>query len=156
MTLSPGHIEIAPFGDAAALAALHAACFERPWTEESFSGLLAVPGTCALGALLDETPAGLILTRQAADEAEILTIGVVPQARRQGVASALFHAALAQMGDVRSVFIEVDVDNTNAIEFYEQHQFQIGGRRTAYYRHADGTTSDALIMRHDVGGRPKD
>lgn len=155
MSPAPGQIEIVPLTDCAALAGLHAACFERPWSEASFRGLLEVPGTCALGALLTEAPAGFILTRQAADEAEILTVGVAPPARRHGVAKALFHAALAAMEGVRSVFLEVDVTNHDAIGFYEALRFQATGRRKAYYRHPDGSMTDAVIMRHDVGGPSK-
>ncbi len=149
-------IEIAPLTDADALAQLHALCFERPWTAESFEALVGLPGTCALGGLLNQEPAGFILARQAADEAELLTIGVVETARRKGVASALFHAALDQMSDLHSVYIEVDVANADAIKFYEALDFQVEGRREDYYRHADGSASDALIMRFDVGSSTHD
>ena len=105
----------------------------------------------ALGGLLGETPAGLILIRQAADEAEILTIGVVPEARRRGVARALVEAAAKSLSEVKSLFIEVDVMNREALAFYEVMAFQTAGRRKDYYQHADGSRSDALIMRLDLG-----
>ncbi len=149
-------IEIAPLTDADALARLHALCFERAWTAESFEALVGLPGTCALGGLLNQKPAGFILARQAADEAEVLTIGVVETARRKGVARALFRAALAQMTGLHALYIEVDVANVDAIKFYEALRFQTSGRRAGYYRHADGTVSDALIMRYEVGSSTRD
>lgn len=148
---SPGTpIAIAPLADAKALAHLHALCFERPWSAESFANLLSHPGVSALAGCLGETPAGFILTRRAADEAEILTIGVVSEARRQGVARALFEAVMKPMSDIRSLFIEVDVTNIAALRFYEVMGFQTAGRRKDYYQHTDGTKSDALIMRFDL------
>ncbi|MCP5080082.1 MAG: GNAT family N-acetyltransferase [Alphaproteobacteria bacterium] len=141
---------IAPLQDAAALAALHALCFERPWSAESFETLLTLPGVRALGGVLDDRPAGFILLRQAADEAEILTICVLKDARRQGVARTLFQTAISDLPDIQTVFIEVDVNNTEALRFYEDLGFQITGQRKGYYQHDDGTKSDALAMGYAV------
>lgn len=146
MNVAARKIAIAPLPDAAALAALHALCFERPWSAESFNTLLTLPGVRALGGMLDGTPAGFILVRQAVDELEILTICVRKEARRQGVARALFQAALSDVPKIQNVFIEVDVINIEALRFYEDLGFCITGRRKDYYQHNDGTKSDALTM----------
>ncbi len=146
MTSTAQPIAVAPLADAAALAHLHALCFERPWSAESFKNLLSHPGVSALVGVLEQEPAGFILLRRAADEAEILTIGVNRTARRQGVARALFQAAIADLPGVQNLFIEVDVSNIGAIGFYEDVGFHPTGHRKDYYQHKDGTKSDALTM----------
>jgi GNAT superfamily N-acetyltransferase len=79
---------------AAVLAELHALAFppEERWSAGAFATQLALPGV--FGLVLPD--AGLILARVAADEAEILTIGVVPAARRAGYGAALLRAAEAR------------------------------------------------------------
>ena len=75
--------------DTSALASLHAACFDRPWSEESFTELLKGDGVHALG-----DANGFIVIRCVADEAEILTLGVLPARRRAGLARKLVRAAM--------------------------------------------------------------
>ncbi|MEE3058958.1 MAG: GNAT family N-acetyltransferase, partial [Pseudomonadota bacterium] len=75
--------------DITALASLHAACFDRPWSEESFGELLKGDGVHALG-----DANGFIVIRCVANEAEILTLGVLPDLRRAGLARKLVRAAM--------------------------------------------------------------
>jgi tRNA threonylcarbamoyladenosine biosynthesis protein TsaB len=65
---------------------LHAECFESPWGAMEFAELMAMPGAAAALALEQNKPLGFILSRSAADEAEIITIAVRPEAQRRGVA----------------------------------------------------------------------
>jgi hypothetical protein len=62
------------------LAAIHAAAFPpgEAWSVTMFAAQLGLPGVTGL---LDEA-GGMVLLRVAADEAEILTLGVAPAARR--------------------------------------------------------------------------
>jgi ribosomal-protein-alanine N-acetyltransferase len=88
---------------------------------------------------------GMILSRVAADEAEILTLAVHPAQRRRGVGSALLRAAMeraAALGAI-SMFLEVAVTNSAARALYAPHGFVEAGLRRRYY--SDGT--DALILR---------
>lgn len=131
---------------AAALAAIHAAGFppRERWGPDAFALQLAMPGVFAL---LD--PAGaLILARVAADEAEILTLAVAPEARRQGRARALLAeaAAVAAAAGARALFLEVSEANAAARALYESSGFVLAGRRRRYY--PDG--SDALVLRREI------
>ena len=71
--------------DASLLAALHASCFAQAWDETAMAQFIAGPDTlCLLASAADESagaPAGLLIARKAADEAELLTLGVVPACR---------------------------------------------------------------------------
>lgn len=84
-----GAIAVEPAGLAALdlLAALHARSFEEPWDRASIARLLALPNAFALIATAHgdagAEPVGLAIVRAAADEGEILTLGVVPERRRR-------------------------------------------------------------------------
>ena len=65
------------------LAALHATAFDAPWNAAAFSVLLSGPGVFAI-----ESADGFILMRAVADEAEILTLAVRPDARGRGEGGA--------------------------------------------------------------------
>jgi len=128
---------------AAALAAMHAACFpEEPWDEASFLTLLTQPG---MTGLIDER-GGFLLLRTVLDEAEIITIGATTP--RQGIATALLTAALTQAAAtaVRKIHLEVAAKNTPARALYEKFGFVQTGLRKRYY--ADG--GDALMLQKAV------
>jgi ribosomal-protein-alanine N-acetyltransferase len=135
---------------AEAMAAIHAAAFaaaER-WTANVIAMQLALPQ--AFG-LVDER-GGMLLAWAAADEAEILTLAVVPAARRRGIASALLREAAkrARLAGARAMFLEVAVSNTAAQALYAQASFCQVGRRRRYY--ADG--GDALVLRLELDAPP--
>ncbi len=90
----------------------------------------------------------MVLARAAADEAEILTLGVVPTARRRGLGRALLDAAKAEAArrGARAVFLEVSTHNAAARRLYLASGFVEAGLRRRYY--ADG--SDALLLRADL------
>jgi ribosomal-protein-alanine N-acetyltransferase len=131
---------------APALAAIHAGAYppDEAWPAAAFAAQLRLPGTFGLIDLAG----GLILARVAADEAEILTLAVHPDARRRGIARMLLEAAVAgaaAMG-AAAMFLEVSEINHAARSLYETSGFHPAGRRRRYY--PDG--SDALVMRRDI------
>lgn len=130
----------------AELAALHAGAFDTPWSEAEFAALLGQAGVFAASE-----PGGIILIRQVADEAEILTLAVEPASRRRGVGRRLISAAAqaaAQRGAVR-LFLEVAVDNMAAIALYEGCGFGRLGVRRGYYARRGGAV-DALVLGLDL------
>jgi tRNA threonylcarbamoyl adenosine modification protein YeaZ len=147
-------IEAGP-AHAAVLAGLHASAFDRAWSQAELATLLQAPGALALLAVVGEgelEPAGFVLARRAADEAEILAICTRPAARRRGVARRLLAAltaALAQQG-TKSLFLEVDAGNDDALGLYRHLGFVATGRRSGYYPARDGKPGDALVMRREV------
>jgi len=133
-------------------AALHkAAGFHEPWTVRAFADLLTMPGTAGDIVLANAKPIGLVLWRVAADEAEILTIGVLPDRRRLGAGRHLLDAATgaASAAGARRLFLEVAVDNAAAIGLYRALGFADQGRRTGYYQGPNGAV-DALILGRDI------
>lgn len=153
MTLA---IAALPPAAAGVAAAIHAQSADAPWPAETMAGLLVQPGVFGLVATKDAAPCGFILCRVAADEAEVLALGVLPDARRRGVGRALMAAATAAMackGSAR-VLLEVSVRNTAALSLYRAIGFEEVGRRKAYYAdHDGGGAVDALVMAMDLPPR---
>jgi [ribosomal protein S18]-alanine N-acetyltransferase len=84
-----------------------------------------------------------------AETAEILTVGVIPAARRHGIARRLLDDLLAEArrrGAVEA-FLEVRVDNEAAQALYLGAGFAQVGRRRGYY---DGGRVDAVVMRREL------
>jgi ribosomal-protein-alanine N-acetyltransferase len=141
--------------DGQTVALLHAQCFaalqERAWAAEEFAQLLATPGCFGLLSIADGQPVGLALARVAADEAEILTLGVMPQARRRGRGSLLLStlARRCRRRGAQSLFLDVAEDNLPARYLYERHGFTVVGRRDAYFDRGKQGRAAALIMRLD-------
>ena len=83
------------------------------------------------------------------DQAEILTVGVVPAARRRGIARTLVANVLteARRRGAVEAFLEVRVDNAGAIALYENEGFTRLGTRRGYY---DAGRVDALTMRKEL------
>ena len=127
--------------DAERLARLHRHCFaEEAWDAEAFAALLGTPGChgwlTAEDDGKDSPLIALLLARQAADEAEVLTLCVAPGHRRQALAKQLvcrLIETLAQQGVV-ALHLEVAVDNHAARALYRGFGFVEIGRRPNYYK----------------------
>ncbi len=136
--------------DALALARLHGEGFERQWSASEFESMLGSAGI--IGHIAEASPLqarGFILSRRAADEAEILSLIVARNARRHGIGSALIArhlSALAGFG-VKNLFLEVEEENQAALALYRQYGFEAVGKRNSYYKRADGSSPAALILK---------
>lgn len=144
--------------DCGEVAALHAARFPAPWGEDEFASLFAqdtVYGFVArqTNAWAGRPLAGFVLAREAAGEAEILTIAVSERSGRCGLGWRLMRAAMgeAHLRGAEAMFLEVDSANAPAVGLYGKLGFATVGERAAYYAAADGTRSTALVMRRDLG-----
>ena len=143
--------------DPGILSALHKDCFEEAWSADAFSDLLA--GADAEAYLATNTVGNhvaFILVRRAADEAEIVSLGVLPDWRRNGVAHALLEhtASSLSAGGVTALFLEVAEDNRAACAFYKTSGFAEIGRRAAYYRRRGNGRVDAIVMQRITNQHP--
>lgn len=124
------------------LSNLHKKCFpNKPWSADDFRDLKK--SGCEI--IMSEN--GFIVWRTVADEAEIITIGVNPEMRRNGIASAMIEITEKNIKnqDVKKIFLEVAADNIAAQKLYENHGFKTIGIRPKYY---DGV--DAILMSKDL------
>jgi len=113
------------------------------WSADDLIALSGQAGVC-IHASVD----GALIMRSVLDEAEILTIGIRPSARRQGRARALLTKALAELAaqGVHRIFLEVADNNLAARAVYSVVGFRETGRRRSYYLDEDGTRLDAVLM----------
>lgn len=139
--------------DAAAIAALHAASFHRGWSEQEVETLLLDHNVMAHRAMVGGKVRGFILSRLAADEAEILSVAVSGTRRGRGIGRDLLILHLRRLAGlgIRALFLEVDENNTPAIRLYRRAGFREVGRRPNYYPGPDGKPATALVLRRDIG-----
>ena len=124
------------------LANLHKKCFpNRPWSADDFRDLKQ--SGCEI--IMSEN--GFVVYRIAVDEAEIITIGVNPEMRRNGIASAMIGIIEKKFKNqgVKKIFLEVALNNEPAKKLYESMGFKVVGSRPKYY---DGV--DAILMAKDI------
>ncbi len=158
---SPGasssrRISAVPTSAAVPLSAMHRAAFpEDPWDAAALERILALSGGFGYLAWQADSPAGFILARDRGGEVEILSLGVLPEWRRQGIARALLGSAVAEAGRRRigSIVLEVAAENETARRLYAGFGFVQVGRRPRYYRRTGGS-ADALILRRGITGEP--
>ncbi|MGB3166620.1 MAG: GNAT family N-acetyltransferase [Alteraurantiacibacter sp.] len=127
--------------------------YGEAWTRRQVADALVTPNTHVLLDLPDveqfapETTRGFTLSRQAADEEELLLIAVRPRFRESGVGGALMRRFLAAAGarGTRKVFLEMRAGNP-AEHLYHATGFAQVGLRKGYYRGAVGGPLDAVTF----------
>jgi ribosomal-protein-alanine N-acetyltransferase len=144
----PSFAEATP-RDAAAIAAIHAASFQRGWGEDEVHRLLIDRSAVAHRAMIGRSLAGFILSRLAAGEAEILSVAVAPTWRGRNLSRPLLDLHLRRLAGLgaRTVFLEVDANNTPACRLYRRAGFREVGKRQGYYQ----SGAAALVLRRDLG-----
>ena len=144
------------------LALLHAQLFDPAWDANALRDLLADPGASALVAkvrlreLGPPVPIGFAIGRVAADEAEVLTIGVTTPFQRRGIGLKLANGLLRAVATsgAKRLFLEVAKGNAAALGLYHNLGFKEVGRRQGYYKGPDGFSADALTLGLDLTSQP--
>lgn len=134
------------------LANLHKASFQRGWGAHDFALFLQDRHMKLLGVFPNRgrEPAGFLLIRCVADEAEVISIAVARRHRRKGLGEGLMQMAIDLLYDegIKVLLLEVDETNKAAIELYNQLGFELVGERRAYYPAKGGEkAANALMMR---------
>jgi ribosomal-protein-alanine N-acetyltransferase len=142
--------------DARAVAAIHAEGFARGWPAADVERMLADATTVGDGAATAGWPSqliGFVLSRVAADEAEILSIGVKRSWQGRRVAAGLLAHHLSRVGQrgAQALFLEVEEGNRPAIALYRRFGFFDVGKRPSYYKKPDGRAANAIVMRRAIG-----
>jgi ribosomal-protein-alanine N-acetyltransferase len=138
--------------DAPALAVIHAASFNRGWSEQEFEQLLTDRSVIADRAASGSRIVGFIVSRRAVDEAEILSVAVARNGRGRGLARRLLDLHLRRLAGfgLRTVFLEVDENNTPARRLYARAGFSEVGRRPGYYAQGREKSASALVLRREL------
>lgn len=136
------------------IAALHARLFDPAWDAASIISSIEHPASASFIAQVREPAvlAGFVIGRIAADEAEIISIGVAPEWQKRGVGRRMVEGLVraARRAEVKRVFLEVATDNLAAGALYTSLGFVPAGGRKGYYKRPDGTNVDAIILSLDL------
>jgi len=118
--------------------------FSDPWSANDFTECVST-GVPFLVAERRGVVAGYVVAHSAADEGEILNLGVAAAHRRHGIGRELVERALAELTarGVRTVYLEVRASNAAARRLYEALGFAEVGRRSRYYRRP---VEDAVVL----------
>lgn len=127
------------------IAALEAACFSTPWSENSIRAELDNPYAIWLAAVEGDVLAGYLGVQFGPDGGDIMTIATDPGFRGRGTAKKLISAMteIFLKKNLRFLTLEVRPSNEAAVGLYTAMGFREVGRRPRYYRKP---TEDALLM----------
>jgi ribosomal protein S18 acetylase RimI-like enzyme len=137
-------IESASWHDLKALSELEKICFaDDAWSLLELLGLLAFPGVVRLKAVVKGKMVGFIAGDPRRNETAgwILTLGVVPEWRRQGIAEALLGDCEQKMS-LPNIKLTVRRSNAGAIHLYEKMNY----RQVDIWSHYYNNGEDGLVM----------
>jgi len=155
--MTPARLQLRParVSDLDAILALERATDNAPhWPPAAYAAILddASPQRCLVVAQQEETLAGFavgLLSPAPTDAAELESVVVVEDARRNGIGRTLCSAVIDWCRSQRAseVILEVRATSAGAIALYAALGFTQTGRRPRYYRDPD---DDAMVMRLDL------
>ncbi len=121
--------------------------FGEAWTRRQIEDALVL-GNCHYGLVMEEDRcAGFFLSRFAFDEEELLLIGVIPPARRNGYGVQLLEQFLAGARSRGASRALLEMRRGNRAEnLYRRFDFTQIGERPNYYRSSNGERLDALTF----------
>lgn len=145
-------IEPATLRDVQILSKLHRASFHRGWSAGEFQQLLAERNVLAHRLRVGKAVAGFIISRTAADEAEILSVAIDTAYRGRGFSRDLLRTHLGYLAGhgLKAVFLEVEENNRPACALYQKAGFRTVGRRECYYKDSSGEQLNALVMQRSL------
>ncbi len=141
-------IERASCRDLLALSALEKACFNRDaWPLIELIGVLAFPGIVRLRAVGNGKMVGFIAgdTRKRDNTGWILTLGVLPDWRRQGIAGVLLSKCEEQLR-MPQIKLTVRRSNTTAVRLYEKLGYKQVDIWSRYYQGGE----DGLVLAKEM------
>ena len=87
---------------------------------------------------------GFVIFYHVRNEIEIIQIGIIKSCQRKNYGSLIVNK-IKKLKNIRKIFLEVSVENTQAINFYLKNGFKKIGIRKAYYKDNKKRT-DALRL----------
>jgi len=134
--------------DVAAVAALEAENFSRPWSYDAFLKILSDENYIVMIAKKEDAFLGYCVLLCTGEEADITNVCTAPSARGKGVATEML-TALMEEGRSRGVvefFLEVRESNTPARGLYTKLGFEEIGLRKNYY---EEPREHAVLMKRE-------
>ncbi len=120
----------------------------KSWSERLFLQELTNPAARVRGVFVADTLVGYAIAHVVMDEAHIVSLGLAPEYRGQGLGRALLQdlKRIARAESVRVITLQVRVSNQIAQRLYRKCGFQLAGVRRHYY---SDNSEDAITMRYE-------
>jgi ribosomal-protein-alanine N-acetyltransferase len=127
-----------------------------PWSRKVFEDCLKAGYLCRVVETQGHVVAFLVVSR-VLDEAHLLNIVVAPDWQRRGLAGSVMQALLEDMRHegMALMYLEVRQHNPAARRLYQSLGFAANGYRRDYYRTADGSREDAILMVRELAASHK-
>jgi ribosomal-protein-alanine N-acetyltransferase len=143
-------ITVADWRDYTQLQHLEKACFDDndSWPFWDLIGVLTLPGTVRLKAMVDGVMVGFIGGEREVGKrlGWVTTLGVIPAYRRYGIARALLHRCEKALA-MPAIRLSVRASNLPAIRLYENAGYGVVDRWKKYYTGGE----DALVLEKKRG-----
>ena len=136
--------------DLASVVAIEKKSYDHPWSFESFGQILSQKHFYGWGLFEQMSLKGYAMYSVVADEMNLVNFAIDPLSRGQGYGAFLLTHILheAALLGAKQSFLEVRVDNKEALGLYAKHGYVCKGRRIKYY--SDG--KDAFVMVRSLDG----
>ncbi len=148
-------LQISPMqrADVLRVYAIETRCFSMPWAIDAYYSEVGNPSSYYLVARLDDALAGFGGMWAVEDEAHIVTLAVLPEFRRRGIARALMDGLLAEARrrGAWHITLEVRAGNAPAQALYTSLGFRTIATRRRYY---PDNNEDAAVMALDLTPPP--
>jgi ribosomal-protein-alanine N-acetyltransferase len=135
--------------DVPAVAAIERNSFSLPWSDTSFLNEIRKEHGISRVAVVGDTVVGYVSAESVLDEGHILNLGVHPEYKKRGIATALVENILEELKlrACRFLYLEVRASNFVAKKLYQGFGFSVVGRRKNYYV---APNEDAVIMMLEI------
>ena len=134
-------------GDILKLIEIEKDIFDYPASIKDFENYL-YQDTIKIWKISTQKIIGFVIFYHIRDEIEIIQIGIMKSFQRKNYGSLIVNK-IKKLKDIRKIFLEVSVANTQAINFYLKNGFKKIGIRKAYYRGYKKRT-DALRLSFEL------
>ena len=119
-------------GDLLKLTEIYKDIFDYPLSIKDFESYFQ-EDTIKIWKILTQKIIGFVIFYQVRDEIEIIKIGIMKSCQRKKYGSLLVNK-IKKLKAIKKIFLEVSVENTQAINFYLKNGFKKIGIRKAYYK----------------------
>ena len=131
------------YSDLPSVLSIERRSFPTPWSLAMFVLELSKPSGICLASIREGSFSGYLICSRYSDVWHLMNIAVVPETRREGIATRMMERLFEEAGPGARFTLEVRTSNQAAIRMYERFGFRPAGHRRRYY-HDNG--EDALIM----------
>jgi ribosomal-protein-alanine N-acetyltransferase len=147
------HIRRAGPDDLEAIGAIERGCFdEERYPRRALRAMLSWEGFTTFLAEGDGPLGSATLYHRRGEDAQVVSLGVLPEHRDRGIATALMDAVedAARASGARRVVLQVGVQNVAAMNLYLRRGYALRGILRDYY----GRRKDAYLMEKMLEGAP--